>query len=84
MPLGAPVLPRRLRPREGSRWGPSSGPSAKPFLSGCDLDFSLLSMDSDCGVQAEAVHGACPGLRGLAAGIVWVTLDLPAEQLLPL
>lgn len=55
-----------------------------PFLSGCDLDFSLLSMDSDCGVQAEAVRGACPGLRGLAAGIVWVTLDLPAEQLLPL
>lgn len=39
-------------------------------------------MDSDCGVQAEAVRGACPGLRGLAAGIVWVTLDLPAEQLL--
>lgn len=29
--LGAPVLPRRLRPREGSRWGPSSGPSAKPI-----------------------------------------------------
>lgn len=55
-----------------------------PFLSGCDLDFSLLSMDSECGVQAEAVLEACPGLRGLAAGIVWVTLDLPAKQLLPL
>lgn len=41
-------------------------------------------MDADCGVQAEAVHGVCPGLRELAAGIVWVTLDLPAEQLLQL
>lgn len=55
-----------------------------PFLSGCDLDFSLLSMDSGCGLQAEAVHGAYPGLRELAAGIVWVTLDLPAKQLLQL
>lgn len=92
VPLGAPVLPRRLRPREGSRWGPSSGPSAKPFLSGCDLDFSLLSMDSDGGVQAEAAwsvpwaEGAgckhCLGdtsssCRAVAAALIsWVSIML--------
>lgn len=61
-----------------------------PFLIGCDLDFALLSMDSGCGVQAEVVRGACPGLlflaglRELAAGSVWVMLQLPAVELLQL